>query len=376
MPQVGASTKFGKGLLLGVAYSCSLGGMACLTGTGTNIAFAGFWATTYGDIDGGAVTFGRWLAFGLPLSTMLILLVWVVLCSCFIGWPSRRSARGQEREAAAAAIRAEAKALGPLSRREKIVLAHFIGQAALWLTRDIGGGGWGLLFNEGMVTDATVAMTTALSLFVFPAGPAPEPPSIYDGAEGRETELQTLRQGSQPEPEPEPMPQKGGQSGEAEQRCLDGGAVRGINWGVVLLLGGGFSLANAFSESGLSAWCGDNVMAPLADLPFGVVTLAIAAAMTAMTEFTSNVATISVALPLLAAAAERMAITPALLLVPATCATSCAFMLPVATPPNAVVFAGGELAVRDMLLPGLACNVLAVAVICVYTPAVAPLVFA
>ena len=247
MPQVGASTKFGKGLLLGVAYSCSLGGMACLTGTGTNIAFAGFWATTYGDIDGGAVTFGRWLAFGLPLSTMLILLVWVVLCSCFIGWPSRRSARGQEREAAAAAIRAEAKALGPLSRREKIVLAHFIGQAALWLTRDIGGGGWGLLFNEGMVTDATVAMTTALSLFVFPAGPAPEPPSIYDGAEGRETELQTLRQGSQPEPEPEPMPQKGGQSGEAEQRCLDGGAVRGINWGVVLLLGGGFSLANAFS---------------------------------------------------------------------------------------------------------------------------------
>ena len=264
---------------------------------------------------------------------------------------------------------------------------HFIGQAALWLTRDIGGGGWGLLFEEGMVTDATVAMTTALSLFVFPAGPAPEPPSIYDGAEGRETELQTLRQGPQPEPEPERMPQKagerqgrkggqGGQSGEAVRRCLDGGAVRGINWGVVLLLGGGFSLANAFSESGLSAWCGDNVMAPLADLPFGVVTLAVCAAMTAMTEFTSNVATISVALPLLAAAAERMAIAPALLLVPATCATSCAFMLPVATPPNAVVFAGGELAVSDMLLPGLACNVLAVAVICVYTPAVAPLVFA
>ena len=84
---IGASTKFGKGLLLGVAYSCSLGGMACLTGTGTNIAFAGFWATTYGDIDGGAVTFGRWLAFGLPLSTILILLVWLVLCSCFIGWP-------------------------------------------------------------------------------------------------------------------------------------------------------------------------------------------------------------------------------------------------------------------------------------------------
>jgi len=151
--------------------------------------------------------------------------------------------------------------------------------------------------------------------------------------------------------------------------------VKTVDWGVVLLLGGGFALADAFGESGLSAYLGEHVMAPLAELPLGVVTVGVCSVMTLMTEFTSNVATVSVALPLLAAAAERMGVAPALLLVPATCATSCAFMLPVATPPNAVVFAGGGLAVRDMLFSGFVANVLALAIICLYTPLMAPAAF-
>jgi len=138
------SKLFGKGLLLGVAYSCSLGGMASLTGTGTNIAFAGFWATTYGDSM--PMTFGRWMAFGLPLSVVLILVVWLVLCARFIGLPATSAAAQAAQADAAAVIEAEARSLGPLSTREKIVLAHFVGQALLWLTRDIGDGyGWGAL---------------------------------------------------------------------------------------------------------------------------------------------------------------------------------------------------------------------------------------
>ena len=116
-------------------------------------------------------------------------------------------------------------------------------------------------------------------------------------------------------------------------------------------------------------------MAPLSELPLAMVTLGVCSVMILLTEFTSNVASISVALPLLAAAAERMQVSPLLLLVPATCAASCAFMLPVATPPNAVVFAGGGLAVKDMLLPGLIVNTLAVGIICIYTPTVAPYIF-
>ena len=396
---------FGKGLLLGVAYSCSLGGMASLTGTGTNIAFAGFWTATYGP-GGGGLTFGRWLLFALPLSVVLILVVWLVLCARFVGLGA--IARQQQGQAnAVAVIEAEAEALGPMSTREKIVLVHFVGQALLWLTREMGGDyGWGkLLFEDGYVSDATIAMTTAMSLFMMPAGSAAAdestrpPDTIYaegSAGDGDAEELPVLRQTQTPtadsgqseaslEPEPEPEPESrgsaqvaaaGGGSEAAEvKRCLDRSAVKTVDWGVVLLLGGGFALADAFGESGLSAYLGEHVMAPLAELPLGVVTVGVCSVMTLMTEFTSNVATVSVALPLLAAAAERMGVAPALLLVPATCATSCAFMLPVATPPNAVVFAGGGLAVRDMLFSGFVANVLALAIICLYTPLMAPVAF-
>lgn len=429
--------RFRKGLLLGVAYSCSLGGMASLTGTGTNIAFAGFWSATYGTAGREVMTFGRWILFALPLSATLLLVVWLVLCARFIGLQVIFSQQGDPVSSIdAAVIDAEARALGPMTAREKTVLAHFIGQTVLWLTRDMGGGlGWGGLFEDGYVSDATVAMATACSLFMMPAGSSSTsnacrtintPRAIYEhtvAQEGAEV-LPILRQPKQPDSEPAGVDRKGTGLGSAAapgavskrqsdggdggangggsgtesrasiagvriggdggktvsteavvERCLDGNAVKSVDWGVVLLLGGGFALADAFDESGLSEYLGAYVMAPLAELSLALVTVGVCAVMSLLTEFTSNVASISVALPLLAAAAERMEVSPVLLLVPATCAASCAFMLPVATPPNAVVFAGGGLAVKDMLVSGLIANILAVVIICVYTPVVAPYVF-
>ena len=167
--------RFRKGLLLGVAYSCSLGGMASLTGTGTNIAFAGFWSATYGTAGREAMTFGRWILFALPLSATLLLVVWLVLCARFIGLQVVFSQQSDPVSSIdAAVIDAEARALGPMTAREKTVLAHFIGQTVLWLTRDMGGGlGWGGLFEDGYVSDATVAMATACSLFMMPGAQAP-----------------------------------------------------------------------------------------------------------------------------------------------------------------------------------------------------------
>lgn len=226
------------------------------------------------------------------------------------------------------------------------MLAHFIGQALLWLTRDIGGGyGWGtLLFKEGFVSDGTVAMTTAMSLFMMPAREIEVAATAIDeevvkitgsrasdgsnetiyeegSEEGSSVELQTLR-GAEPKPE---GTTKRPLFALEPTRCLSSRAVKSVDWGVVqtaailvtigfppetltailcaqvLLLGGGFALADAVVESGLSNYLGEHVMAPLAELPLGVVTVAVCAAMTIMTEFTSNVATVSVALPLLAA---------------------------------------------------------------------------
>lgn len=405
------SQRFRKGLLLGVAYSCSLGGMASLTGTGTNIAFAGFWSDTYGTRGSENLTFGRWILFAFPLSGALILMVWLVLCARFIGIDAifREQRSGQANCISAAVIDAEGRALGPMSTREKTVLVHFFGQTLLWLTRDMGGGsGWGKLFEDGYVSDATVAMATASSLFMMPAGSSTttsdpqystartiyEPTSTPRGTEilpilRVESELDGTGTvlGSAANTTDRSAGGSDGMQGSSDgngnivsteteiERCLDGDAIKSVDWGVVLLLGGGFALANAFDESGLSGYLGLHVMAPLSELPLAMVTLGVCSVMTLLTEFTSNVASISVALPLLAAAAERMQVSPLLLLVPATCAASCAFMLPVATPPNAVVFAGGGLAVKDMLLPGLIVNTLAVGIICIYTPTVAPYIF-
>ena len=418
--------QFRKALLLGVAYSCSLGGMASLTGTGTNIAFAGFWSATYGTAAREVMTFGRWILFALPLSAILLLVVWLVLCTRFIGLGAIvRQQTAQVSSIDAAVIDAEARALGPMSAREKTVLVHFIGQTFLWLTRDMGGGlGWGGLFEDGYVSDATVAMATACSLFMMPAGSSSTSRAcstrrrtIYEHTapqEGAEV-LSILRQSKQPQTRKgtglgraavtgidSNRQSDGSDGGEssggsgtesrasiaggadggktvsteaAVERCLDGNAVKSLDWGVVLLLGGGFALADAFDVSGLSEYLGAHVMAPLVELSLALVIVGVCAVMSLLTEFTSNVASISVALPLLAAAAERMEVSPVLLLVPATCAASCAFMLPVATPPNAVVFAGGGLAVKDMMVSGLIANILAVFIICGYTPAVAPYVF-
>eukprot|EP01043_Picozoa_sp_COSAG02_P030105 COSAG02_NODE_1907_length_10423_cov_22.481596_4_plen_626_part_00 len=409
-----ASQRFQKGLLLGVAYACSLGGMASLTGTGTNIAFAGFWSDTYGTKGSESLTFGRWILFAFPLSGALVLVVWLVLCARFIGLHAilRQQRSGQADSVSAAVIDAEARALGPMSTREKTVLVHFFGQTLLWLTRDLGGGfGWGKLFEDGYVSDATVAMTTACSLFMMPTG------SSSTGSDTRCTTARTMYEHASTDGGTEVLPilrpeseldgksaelgstrdrSTGGAAGGSKtssvrvgnkpgkkplaetpevDRCLDGNAIKSVDWGVVLLLGGGFALAHAFDESGLSAYLGLYVMAPLEELPLAMVIVGVCTVMTLLTEFTSNVASVSVALPLLASAAERMEVSPVLLLVPATCAASCAFMLPVATPPNAVVFAGGGLAVKDMLVSGLVANTLAVGIICVYTPTVAPYIF-
>jgi sodium-dependent dicarboxylate transporter 2/3/5 len=218
-----------------------------------------------------------------------------------------------------------------------VVLGHFAAQGLLWLTREpLVVPGWGDLFQPGFVTDGTVAVGTALSLFIWP----------LPGSAGRALVWETVQ--------------------------------ARLPWGVVLLLGGGFALGDAFESSGLSAWISAEVIPDASNVSVWALLLLLAGTMSVLTEFTSNVATIQIALPLLAALAVELALPPALLMVPAVCATSFAFMLPVATPPNAIAFAGGSelgLRVSDMLLPGLAANLLALLCTVLFSLVWAPIVF-
>lgn len=235
------------------------------------------------------------------------------------------------------------------SQHEKIVLGHFILQACLWFTRQpLIVPGWGDLFEEGFVTDASVAIAASLSLCAWP---------VVDKSAGREC--------------------------SGIHRALDWQTASQLPWGVVLLLGGGFALAAAFESSGLSSWISSELLSGATVQGLGAASLwllifAICALMSGLTEFTSNVATVQVALPLLAGLSRQGRLPPAVLMVPATCATSFAFMLPVATPANAIAVSSGAavgLKVADMALPGLLVNGLAVLTTAVFSVSWGPIVF-
>jgi sodium-dependent dicarboxylate transporter 2/3/5 len=311
----GASSRYATGLLLGVAYSASLGGTATLVGTPPNLVLARVYNMSFPDAP--PISFAGWMAFGLPLALTLLALLW-----CWLVLTSdTRAMRGR---LDTTRLAQEYRDLGPRSFEENVVGGAFLMLAILWLTRNgINLGvvtipGWTALFPEpAYLKDGTVAIAVALALFLVPA------------------------------------------RSEPGQRILTWHTARELPWDIVLLFGGGFALAGGFTESGLSQWIGDH-LAFFGGLPMPVLVLLIALSMSFLTEVTSNTATTQIMLPLLAALSTSLNVPPLLLMVPATLACSYAFMLPVATPPNAIVFASERLTIRDMVRRGMPLNFVAV----------------
>ena len=310
--------RYTLGLLLGVAYAASVGGLATLVGTPPNLSFARIFAITFPDAP--EISFARWFAFGLPLSLLLFVAAWGVLSFMFC-----RKAGGIALDPAV--FREQHAALGPMSFAEKVVLADFAMLALLWLTRQpiaLPGftlPGWSQLFeNPAFINDGTVSMGLALLLFLVPSRERPG------------------------------------------ERILDWSTASGIPWHVVLLFGGGFALATAFNASGLSTWVGGS-LSGLGTLHPVVLILSICLLVTFLTELTSNTATTEMLLPVLAGLAVAIDANPLLLMVPATLSASCAFMLPVATPPNAIIFGTGRIGIRDMARVGLILNLVGAALV-------------
>ena len=296
---------FGKALMLGIAYSASLGGMATLIGTPPNVILAGAVDTMYGI----ELSFAKWMLFGVPFAWLFIFFVWFYLTK--IAYPTEvkqlpggRSVFDEEKEK-----------LGKASTEEKLVLTVFVLAAFSWITRTF-------LLEKFIpnLNDGIIAIFFGILLFAIPA-----------------------------------VNKKG-------DRLLDWDTAMKLPWGVLLLFGGGLAIAAGFVETGLSEWIGTQLMA-LENVSLILVIFLVALIVLALTELTSNTATASMMYPIMGSLAVALGFHPLALMVAAGLAASCAFMLPVATPPNAVVFGSGYLRIGDMMKAGFVLNIIGIILI-------------
>ena len=309
---------FQVAMLLGLAYAATIGGLATLVGTPPNALLAAFLNDNY-DIK---ITFASWMLVGVPVMLVMLPLAWLSLTrwTFKIEIPANSAVDKHLAE-----LRQE---LGKMSSAEKRVAVIFMLVVIFWIIRRP----LSSLLGIDFLSDTGIVMTAALLLFLLPSGDKNQP------------------------------------------QIMIWHDVNRLPWGVLILFGGGLSLAAAVSSSGLAAWLGSS-LTPLG--AFGIFTLVVAATglVIFLTELTSNVATAATFLPVVAAVALELGVSPLLLCIPVTLAASCAFMLPVATPPNAIVFASGLINIPQMVRAGAVLNVIGMILLAVVSIWLAPLVF-
>ena len=310
-------SNFGTALMLGIAYAASIGSLGTIIGTPPNTLLAGHMNENH-DM---AIGFGQWMLVGVPVSIVMMIICWLLLTKLIFRPEIDHIPGGGE------LIREQLRKLGPMSRGESRTLMVFVLAALLWVFVPIGTDlfewlGWVPEETEPPIDDAGIAMLVGLLLFLLPAG------------------------------------------GDAKKgvRLLDWDYAVKLPWGVLLLFGGGLALSGQFGESGLSDWLGTQVEG-LAGVPVWVLVGIAAAGVLVLTEMTSNTATAATFLPVASGVAMGTGVDPLVLAAPVALAATCAFMLPVATPPNAIAYGSGYVTLGQMVRGGLWLNVLGILVI-------------
>lgn len=298
--------RFGKALMLAIAYSSSIGGIATLVGTPPNLVLASVVKTTYNY----EITFLQWFKFGFPISVAMLIFCWYYLTYHAFKFKEKSFPGGKEE-----IIRLK-KEMGPMSYEEVMVTVVFILTALCWIFRSLIPKEW---LHGIAVDDTIIAIAFSVVLFMIPDKTGKKNLMAWKDAEK-------------------------------------------LPWGIILLFGGGMALAGAFESSGLAQWIGYK-MTGLNGLSLFFILLILVASVNFLTEITSNLATTAMLLPILAPMALSLNIHPLIIMTGTAVAASCAFMLPVATPPNAVVFGSGYLKISDMVKRGFILNVASIIIV-------------
>lgn len=318
--------KYSIALLLGIAYSASIGGISTLIGTPPNIVFSQIFSISFPAAP--EISFAKWIIFAFPFSLVMFGFVWTLLYFFYVPKEKIKNSMVEK-------FKLQYKNLGKISFEETIVLISFIVLAILWLTRSgldiqitksfaLKFKGWENLFPyPNYFNDGTVAILVSLILFLIPS------------------------------------------KSDKSQTIMDKKTLKKLPWNIVLLFGGGFALAQGFIKSGLSQWIGSSFTSLSSVNPILLV-FVVALSLSILTEFTSNTATSQMSLPLLAAMSVSANINPLLLMIPATIATSLAFIMPVATPPNIIVFGTGKLKIKDMIKTGIIVDIVSVVILTLF----------
>jgi sodium-dependent dicarboxylate transporter 2/3/5 len=299
--------KFGKALMLSIAYSASIGGVATLIGTPPNLVLAGILEKIYQY----EISFFQWMMFALPVSIVLLFICWKYLTRYSFNFKHTSLSGGK------AEIQKLVKDLGKISYEEKAVLIVFIGTAIAWMGRSL------IEKLVPAIDDTIIAMCAGIVLFTIPT-------------KNKKRKLITWKE-----------------------------AVK-IPWGIILLFGGGMALAEGFTTTGLAEWIATQ-MNQLDGVSVLLLIFILVVLVNFLTEITSNLATTAMILPILAPMAMSFEVHPLIIMTAVTVAASCAFMLPVATPPNAVVFGSGYLRIPDMVKSGVVMNIISVIIITLTT---------
>jgi len=306
---------FQYALLLGVAYGATIGGISTLVGTAPNAMLAAFMEENYGT----SIDFSSWMLVGLPLSAAMLPLAWLALTRWVFKVDFTTSPEGR------AELRHMLDDMGRITIPEKRVAIVFVCMALLWVFRPILVNAFGLTALD----DSGIAMAGAIALFLIPSGDKQDPLLL--------------------------------RWRYAEQ----------LPWSVLILFGGGLTLAGAVAHTGLAAWLGGSLQA-VGTLNIMLIVIIAATLIIFLTELTSNIATTATFLPVVGAIAIEAGLDPIVLTVPVTLAASCAFMLPVATPPNAIVFGSGLLTIPKMARAGLALNLIGIVLVSLAAVFLAP----